>query len=48
MRLRRVIVKRILHPDRRVALEILLRGAAAALAAVLILGLLPAITAAAA
>jgi hypothetical protein len=43
-----VIVKRMLHPDRRLALEILLRGAAAALSAVVILGLLPAITQAAA
>ncbi len=48
MRLKRVIVKRMLHPDRRLALEFLLRGVAAALAAVLILGLLPAITEAAA
>ena len=48
VRLKRVIVKRMLHPDRRLALEFLLRGVAAALAAVLILGLLPAITEAAA
>ena len=48
MRLKRVIVKRMLHPDRRLALEFLLRAVAAALAAVLILGLLPAITEAAA
>ena len=48
MRLMRVIAKRMLHPDRRLALELLLRGVAAALAAVLILGLLPAITEAAA
>jgi hypothetical protein len=48
MRLKHVIVKRMLHPDRRLALEFLLRGVAAAFAAVLILGLLPAITEAAA
>jgi hypothetical protein len=48
MRLKAVIAKRLLHTDRRLLLEILLRGAAAVLAAVLILGLLPAITEAAA
>jgi hypothetical protein len=48
MRLRDVIAKRMLHPDRRLALDLLLRGAAAALSAGLILGLLPAITQAAA
>ena len=48
MRLKAVIAKRLLHADRRLLLELLLRGAAAALAAVVILGLLPAITEAAA
>jgi hypothetical protein len=43
-RLKAVIAQRLLHPDRRLLLELLLRGAAAALAAILILGLLPAIT----
>lgn len=43
MRLNHVIAKRMLHPDRRLALDLLLRGVAAALAAGLILGLLPAI-----
>jgi hypothetical protein len=48
MRLRQVIAKRPLHPDRRLLLELLLRGALAALSAAVILGLLPAITQAAA
>ncbi len=48
VRLKAVIAKRMLHADRRLLLELLLRGAAAALAAVLILVLLPAITEAAA
>jgi flagellar biosynthesis protein FliQ len=48
MRLKDVIAKRMLHPDRRLALDLLLRVAAAALSAGLILGLLPAITQAAA
>ena len=48
MRLRPVIAKLMRQPDRGIALEILLRGAAALLVAVLILGLLPAITEAAA
>lgn len=48
MRLKAVIAKRMLHPDRRLALDLLLRCAAAALSAGLILGLLPAITQAAA
>ena len=48
MRLRQVIATRLLHPDRRLLLELLLRGLAAALSAVVILGLLPAITEAAA
>jgi hypothetical protein len=43
-----VIAKLMHQPDRRIALELLLRGAAAVLVAVLILGLLPAITQAAA
>jgi hypothetical protein len=47
-RLKAVIAQRLLHPDRRLLLELLLRAAAAALAAILILGLLPAITEAAA
>jgi hypothetical protein len=44
MRLRGVIATRFSHPDRRLLLELLLRGLAAALSAVVILGLLPAIT----
>jgi len=48
MRLRQVIAMRLLHPDRRLILEILLRGLAAALSAAVILGLLPAIAQAAA
>jgi thiamine transporter ThiT len=48
MRLNHVIAKRMLHPDRRLVLDLFLRGMAAALAAGLILGLLPAITQAAA
>jgi hypothetical protein len=47
-RLKRVIANRLLHPDRRLLLELLLRGAAAAFSALVILGLLPAITQAAA
>jgi hypothetical protein len=43
-----VTSKRMLHPDRRLAFELLLRSVAAALSAALILGLLPAITQAAA
>jgi hypothetical protein len=43
-----VIARRMLHPDRGIVLELLLRGVAAVLVALLILGLLPAITAAAA
>jgi hypothetical protein len=48
MRLNAVIAKRMLHLDRPVLLELLLRGAAVALSALLILWLLPAITEAAA
>ena len=48
VRLRHVIATRLLHPDRRLLLELLLRGLAAALSALVILGLLPAITQAAA
>lgn len=44
----RVIAKRMHHPGRRLVFELLLRGVAAAVSAVLILGLLPAITQAAA
>ena len=47
-RLKRVIANRLLHPDRRLLLELLLRGAAAAFSALVILGLLPAIAEAAA
>ena len=43
MRLRHVIATRLLHPDRRLLLELLLRGLAAALSALVIMGLLPAI-----
>jgi hypothetical protein len=44
----RVILQHAPHPDRRVALELLLRSAAIGLAMLLILGLLPAIAEAAA
>lgn len=47
MRLMRVISRLALHPDRRVALELLLRAAAVALAATVILAGLPAIVEAA-
>jgi hypothetical protein len=42
-----VIVDPILHPGRRLALELLVRAAAIAMVALVILGVLPAITEAA-
>ena len=43
MRLKHVIVQQPPRPDRRVALELILRATAIAVAVLLILGLLPAI-----